>query len=147
MKWSLFLLTLIVPAALLFAQAEPAAGTGRILVKIDGFKSDDGQVRVYLFNDAEAFPSKKDKAVQVIKEKIHDQQAEITFADVPFGTYAVSVHHDVNGNDKIDHNWLHIPNEPYGASNGARGKMGPPKFKKAKFEHGAETTPITVTVK
>jgi uncharacterized protein (DUF2141 family) len=147
MKWFITLLAMLVAAGTLLAQPAAVPGRGRILVKIDGFKSDDGQVRVYLFNDAGAFPSKKDKAVAVIKDKIHDRHAEITFDNIPFGTYAVSVHHDVNGNDKIDHNWMHIPKEPYGASNGARNTFGPPKFKQAKFEHAAEITTISITVK
>ena len=140
-------LALMTGLVLCISAAFAQSGSGRIIVKIDGFKSDNGQVRVYLFDDPEFFPSKKDSAVAVVKEKIQNQQAEITFTDIPFGTYAVSVHHDVNGNDKIDHNWMHIPKEPYGASNGARGKVGPPKFKKAQFEHRAETTSITITVK
>ena len=147
MKWCLTLLATLIAVGGLSAQPPTTPNHGRIVVKIDGFKSDDGQVRVYLFDDPEAFPSKKDKAIRVVKEPIHDRQAEVSFDEIPYGTYAVSVHHDVNGNDKIDHNWMHIPKESYGASNGARGKMGPPKFKKAKFDHAAALTTVPVTVK
>ncbi len=147
MKWCFTLLATVLAAGWLLAQPPTTPNHGRIVVKIDGFKSDDGQVRVYLFDDPKAFPSKKDRAIKVVKQPIHDRQAEIIFDEIPYGTYAVSVHHDVNGNDKIDHNWMHIPKEPYGSSNGARGKFGPPKFKKAKFDHAGVLTTIPVTVK
>jgi uncharacterized protein (DUF2141 family) len=149
MGWLPPLVVLLILAALLFSQ-ENAAKTvqhGVLMVAVDGFKNDSGQVRVYLFDDPKAFPSKKDKAVKIAKVPIHDQHAEIIFDDIPYGTYAVSVHHDVNRNDKLDHNWLYIPNEPYGASNGARSKFSAPKFNKAKFVLNADTVRIAVTVK
>ena len=143
------LLLLVALAALLLAQESTAKNTqhGVLIVTVNGFKNSDGQVRVYLFDDPKAFPSKKDKAVRIAKEPVHDQHAEITFDDIPYGTYAVSVHHDANGNDKLDHNWMYLPKEPYGASNGARGSFSAPKFNKAKFDFNADTVRIMVTVK
>jgi uncharacterized protein (DUF2141 family) len=38
---------------------------------------------------------------------------------------------DVNGSGKLDKNFLGIPKEPCGFSNGARGSAGPPKFSAA----------------
>ncbi len=52
--------------------------------------------------------------------------------DLPTGDYAIRVMHDINGNDKLDSNFVGIPNEPYGFSNNA-GSFGPPKWDKAKF--------------
>lgn len=54
--------------------------------------------------------------------------------DIPLGTYAIAISQDVNGNGKQDTNWIGIPKEPYGFSNNAKGKMGPPDFEDAKFE-------------
>lgn len=50
-------------------------------------------------------------------------------AELGPGTYAISCFHDVNGNGKLDTNFLGIPSEPYGASNNAR-----PKFRAANWE-------------
>jgi uncharacterized protein (DUF2141 family) len=149
MGWLLPLVALLFLAALLYSQVNGVKGTqhGVLIVTVNGFENSNGQVRVCLFDDPKAFPSKKDKAVKIGKEPIRDQHAEITFDDIPYGTYAVSVHHDANGNDKLDHNWIYMPKEPYGASNGARGKFGPPKFDKAKFLLNADTVRILVTVK
>lgn len=50
------------------------------------------------------------------------------------GKYAVAVYQDKNGNNKLDSNFLGIPNEPFGFSNLNSYPMGSPKFKKAAFD-------------
>jgi uncharacterized protein (DUF2141 family) len=42
---------------------------------------------------------------------------------VPHGEYAIAVFVDVNGNGKMDKNFLGIPKEQYGFSNNVMGKM------------------------
>jgi len=54
--------------------------------------------------------------------------------EVPRGAYALKVYHDVNGNGRLDTGRMGIPKEPYGFSNGARGRFGPPSFGAARFE-------------
>ena len=63
-----------------------------------------------------------------------DKKAIITLKDTPVGVYAVSAFHDINDNKKMDTNFLGIPKEPTGMSNNAKGFMGPPKYKDAKFK-------------
>ena len=64
---------------------------------------------------------------------VKDTIETIIFEDVNQGHYAVAIFQDLNGNGTLDKNALGIPSEPYGFSNDARGKMGPPKFKDAAF--------------
>jgi outer membrane protein len=52
--------------------------------------------------------------------------------DVPPGDYALVVHHDENGNRRIDRNFVGIPREPLGFSNGYQPR-GPPVFGRASF--------------
>ena len=58
----------------------------------------------------------------------------VTFEDLPYGTYAITILHDENGNLKVDANFLGIPKEGYGFSNNARNLFRAPKFEEAKFE-------------
>ena len=67
----------------------------------------------------------------------------VTF-DVKPGRLAVSVHHDVDGNGKMDRDVLGIPKKPYGFS-GSAGRFGPRRFEKAAFD--VESEPMTVGVK
>jgi uncharacterized protein (DUF2141 family) len=57
----------------------------------------------------------------------------VVFKNVPYGEYAISVFQDLNGNGELDEKKIGIPAEPFGFSNDARGKLGPPKYKKARF--------------
>jgi uncharacterized protein (DUF2141 family) len=53
--------------------------------------------------------------------------------ELPDGTYAVGVFHDVDGNEALSKNFLGIPKEPFGFSNNVRGRFGPPSFMEASF--------------
>jgi uncharacterized protein (DUF2141 family) len=50
---------------------------------------------------------------------------------LPPGTYAVSLFHDLNGNRRLDTNFLGIPSEASGSSNNPSARWGPPKFRDA----------------
>lgn len=110
------------------------AGELTLTVKINGLKSDKGNVRAALHNQADAFPTKEEKALKLTNGKIENGSATLSFTGLDAGTCAVAVHHDVNGNGKLEANFLGIPKEPTGASNNPKARMGPPKFADAKFE-------------
>jgi len=106
-----------------------------IHVEISGLRNDKGQVLCALFSSADAFPKKADKAVARLTVKIAERQATCDFSGVAAGTYAVSVVHDENSNGKLDTNFIGVPREGVGASNDAKGHMGPPKFGAASFRY------------
>ena len=130
---------LILAAAALYA--EPLTLT----VNLKGFKSDKGNVEVALFDQAAAFPTKPEKAIAKQRAPITGGAATVEFRDLKPGTYAVSAYHDANGNGKMDSNFIGIPKEPTGASNDAKGRMGPPSFKDAQFTLNAPAE-ITISI-
>ena len=101
-----------------------------IEVEIINFASDKGVAQIGLFNTESSFLDKVYKGKEV---KIKNQKAVATFTDIPDGTYAISVFHDKNKDEKLN-TFLGIPTENYAASNNAPSKFGPPKWKDAKFE-------------
>ena len=113
----------------------PATAENVIHVEISGLRSGKGQMLCALFSSAEAFPTKADKAVARLTAKIAERQAVCDFTGVATGTYAVSVVHDENSNGKLDRNFIGMPREGVGASNDAKGHMGPPKFSAACFQY------------
>ena len=63
--------------------------------------------------------------------------------ELPPGTYAIGIFHDVNLNNKMDNNFFGIPKEQYGFSNNASAFLGPPAFEAAAFElNGVATQSI-----
>ena len=102
-----------------------------VTVTISGMNVDKGNVYIALYNSEANFLETPYKGAIA---KVSDKKALATFKGIEKGEYAVSVFHDVNNNKKMDTNFIGIPKEPIGCSNGAKGFMGPPKYKNAKFK-------------
>jgi uncharacterized protein (DUF2141 family) len=120
-----------VPAA---ADPLPAPSpTVDITTNIVGFRNDQGKALVAVFRSADGFPGDASKAVAKTAAPIAQGRARVVFQGLPAGVYAVAVIHDENGNGKLDTSWLGIPTEGIGASNDAKGKLGPPSFDAARM--------------
>jgi uncharacterized protein (DUF2141 family) len=63
---------------------------------------------------------------------------------LPPGRYALSVLQDMNGNRKLDTNFIGIPTEASGSSNDAPAKWSAPKFKDAVFTVGDEPVNLAI---
>jgi uncharacterized protein (DUF2141 family) len=124
--------------------AVPPATAGTIVINVQGVAAGQGTIFALLYGKAEGFPIKEAKAMRRTAEKAAAPTVTLRFTDVPFGTYAVTLFHDVNDNQKLDTNWIGIPKEPVAVSNNAKGVMGPPKFKDAQFDLREPTKQISI---
>lgn len=120
---------------------------GELTVKIIGFRNDKGQTCVSIFNNAKGFPGKYAYAYRIIRSSIKNNQATIEFSNLPYGSYAVSVLHDENMNNKLDTSFIGIPKEGCGASNNPRGLFGPPSFEISKVELKSLHKTIDIRIK
>jgi uncharacterized protein (DUF2141 family) len=111
-------------------------GTATLTVHVTGARNAKGKIRVALFPDGKGFPNDASQAVHTQAADVDPQSlsAQVVFADLRTGVYAVSVFHDENMNEKLDKNFMGMPKEGYGASNNPKKKMGPPSFDEAKFQ-------------
>ena len=129
----------------ILTQVQPSSNDV-IHVEIDGLRNDKGQVLCALFSSATDFPKKTDKAVARAKSVISQGHASCEFRGVAAGRYAVSVFHDENSNGKLDTKFMGIPSEGVGASNGAKGHLGPPKFDAAAFPYSGGRLELKITI-
>jgi uncharacterized protein (DUF2141 family) len=120
--------------------------SGTLTVTILNFRNNQGQVSVALYNKEEAFPKSPDKAVKIIFVPIRDKKSIVVFDSLQSGEYAISVFHDENKNGKMDSNFLGIQKEGVGASNDARGHLGPPHYKDAKFNFKGNTQSVIINL-
>ena len=118
--------------------------TGTLIVRVQGLMSGDGNLRFVLFDSKKNFLKRPIRAEVV---EIKNQQGMWTTDELPYGTYAVLVHHDIDASGRMERHWYGKPKEPTGASNDAPAKFGPPKFKNAKFLFESPTLTLKVTVK
>ena len=129
------------------SQERPGNGTktGTLIVLIDGFENDRGDARAGLCNSPEEYKSERETFRQAALP-IKSGKVEWVLKDLPWGEYAVKVHHDKNANGILDKNAVGIVKEAYGFSNNARGFFGPPDYEAVafKFDQAAMTVKITV---
>ena len=126
--------------------AHAAAGeSGTITVVASGIESARGTVLVQLANSAADYDA-DDDAFRFATIPAAPPSVTATFADVPYGDYAVKIFHDENNNRKIDMGWRG-PTERYGFSNNARGLMGPPSFADAKVTLASPAMRLEVELK
>lgn len=125
---NLFLTTgLLLLSSFLFSQ------TANITLRVKGIDDTKGIMAVALFDSEEMYKS-KDTYVHAEKVKVTDVEFTYVFKDVSPGIYAIKVYHDVNEDGKLSTNWIGMPKEPFGFSNDAKGRMGPPDYEDASFE-------------
>lgn len=122
------------------------SGTGDLKIVVKGIKDNQGHIIISLFNSAAGFPGNNQAAYRTASLTISGNKVEYTFKNVPLGIYAVAAYHDRNGNNKLDKSFFGIPAEGVGASNNAKGHMGPPKFENAKFNFPYSGFEETITL-
>lgn len=146
MEKVVFPILIILLTCLTCLAEEKSLSKGSIIVEVNGLRSNEGEVRVNLYDSKDGFPSDPEKALLTLVSKIENKRAMVVFKDIHIGNYAISVLHDENGNRKVDLNWLMIPKEGIGASNNPKISLGPPSFSDAKFKLSPEELDITITV-
>lgn len=114
------------------ATAEGEA-TGSLSLHLGGFRSAEGQALIAVYRGEDGFPGDPGRAWKKFAMKIAGDRVSVDLPGVPVGEYAAVVVHDENGNNDLDTNWLGIPREGVGASNNAKGRMGPPRWRDARF--------------
>jgi uncharacterized protein (DUF2141 family) len=126
--------------------ARAVAGSAMLTVMVRGVASAQGQITALLYATEEGFPGKEAKAIRRVSVPAVVGSVTLRMTEVPYGNYAIAIYHDINGNQKLDTNWLGIPKEPVAVSNNAKGHMGPPKFKDAKFLIDTATKDLNISL-
>lgn len=130
---------------LLLTVAIKAGAQNKIVVQVTNFENNNGVCLIALFDNANAFTGKGEPLKKLIINPTNKKAVGV-FDNVPEGTYAVSVIHDANTNNKFDTNFIGIPTEGYGASQNKLPFAAAPKFHANKFTVTANST-ITANIK
>lgn len=116
--------------------------THTIEIKVTGARSNLGVYALAVFDSEDRF-QRRAEAVKSTTLPAQDA-ASWSIDALPPGEYAVAVFHDENENGNLDRHALGFPLEPYGFSNNARGKFGPPTYEQVKFQVG--DTPVQLEI-
>lgn len=123
--------------------AAPRADANLVLTFPD-LKAHTGALHVAVYDSELAW--KGGKAVASVNVPAAETTPSVRL-DLPAGSYAIRVFHDVDGDGRLGTNAWGIPVEPYGFSNDAKGMMGPPSFEAAAFNVGAGENTQTLSLR
>lgn len=129
-KTTLFAMLVLLAISAVNAVAEQPKHS-RLAITITGIQSHTGTMMIAVFASENAYANgQRDHEIAIAANA--DQVITALEGLVP-GTYAIKLFHDVNSDEKLNTNRLGIPSEPYGFSNDAPVRFGPPKWEAAKF--------------
>jgi uncharacterized protein (DUF2141 family) len=117
-----------------------------IALTVKGVKSSQGIVTVDLHNDEPAKWLSKGGRVGRVRVPAAQGETRVCIPVSKPGTYAFALYHDKDANLKLNKNWIGLPSEPFGVSNDAPIRLGPPSLKDASLQVTGPATPATVTL-
>jgi uncharacterized protein (DUF2141 family) len=115
------------------SEAATEIATASLALTIRNVRAGKGPVLVRLVRGEEGWTGAIPAAGQA---RIEATAAEVTavFPGLEGGTYGVKLYQDVDANGEMNTNMFGIPSEPYGFSNNAPVRFGPPDWEAAQFE-------------
>lgn len=128
MRILLIMTVLMLNLNTLNAQSE---ATFRLTLNFEITKVQKGQILFALYDSED---NHMETTYKTEAADIENGKAKITIKNLKSGYYSYSYFHDENSNGELDTNLVGIPKEPYGFSNGEKGKFGPPDFEDCKIK-------------
>ncbi len=103
-----------------------------LVIEVQGFDDVRGRLMGAFYRTEEDFLNGTN-LIKPISIAVTESRMALEITGLPNEPLIFSVFPDVNDNGNMDRNLFGIPKEPYGFSNDARGRFGPPKFEDALF--------------
>jgi uncharacterized protein (DUF2141 family) len=119
--------------------AQPAA-TLTLTVVTREMRSARGALRVALYDRDGGFPGGWERARRQVEVPMRAPADTVVLRDVPAGDWAVALHHDENGNGRMDETFYGAPKEGWGASRDPRPRLRAPRFAEAALTLTRDTT-------
>lgn len=129
------------------AEPESAVGQGQLQVVVEGLRNQTGLLCAKLFSGSRGFPNQDDSAVERQCVPIAETPMSLTFADLPFGSYAIALYHDQNGDELMNRGAFGMPIEAYGFSNDPVVNTGPPSYQDAVFLLAGPQTTVPIQLR
>ena len=117
---------------LFFVFSEAKDPNATLRVEFTNVKNKKGKLWIALYKPNDKFGAEKPNIFKIIA--VEADKNPIAMFELDPGKYALAVYQDLNGNEKLDKNFLGIPKEPYGFSKDFRPRFSAPSFADCAFE-------------
>lgn len=125
---------------------QTSANNGELRIEVGGILESGGSIHIALYKEA-SFLQEGQGVTGLILASTGKPSAQGSLEGLTYGTYAVAVYQDMNGNNELDKNRLGIPTEPYAFSNNPRVKWTSPTFEEAAIAVNQSSQVITVNLR
>jgi uncharacterized protein (DUF2141 family) len=125
---------------ILFLSLFSLASAYDLKLEVQEVRTSKGYFRYLIFNSSKGFPDQPELAVQ--KGEFPANSSVHVIKNLPADTYAISLIHDENNNQKLDTGWFGIPKEALGFSENPSISFGAPEFNQCKFKLKADETKV-----
>ncbi len=132
---------------LLLTGASAAIHAADLQVTVRNLLPDQGHLLLALFQTEQGFPDAPLPSQPRQQLTVQGGTMTTSFKNLAPGRYAVMVVQDLNGNGRVDTNFVGMPTEPYGASNNRLPRLSAPKYEEALVDVGSERSTITIDVR
>lgn len=121
----------------------PTPAPVTVSVTVAGVKTQSGAIMIALHDEA----NWNGRPIATARATVTGQTVAIMLPAPAAGRYGLKLYQDVNGNGAMDANAFGMPTEPFGFSNDAPVRFGPPAFAAAAFDVTAAGASQTITLK
>lgn len=129
----LIALTLItLPLATQAQNTTPSADEIIVTAQLKGVEARKGSINCAIYKPNTGFPMNPAKALATTKAIKKDNKHLCIFRLAAPGSYAISVLHDENGNNRVDTNFVGIPQEGWASSNNVKPAFRAPTFEESR---------------
>ncbi|MCS5489956.1 DUF2141 domain-containing protein [Algoriphagus limi] len=108
--------------------------TTQLELHVTNSDSDQGLIRILVFDHPEGFPDNPKKAKLALSLPIENLKTETLISSLPPGKYAICAFHDEDENGKINKNLVGYPTESFGFSTNPKVVFSIPSFEKCLIE-------------
>jgi uncharacterized protein (DUF2141 family) len=117
--------------SLMFFAVTTRAATLKVLFQ--DLRSDQGSIRYILFDGPQGYPEAAEKGIRQGSLSARQSQDGLVLTDLASGSYAMTFIHDENDNEKLETNFMGLPQEGFAFSTNPRIYFGSPSFDRMKF--------------
>lgn len=121
-------------------------GDSMISLNVTNIEEEAGMIWIGIYDSEENFLVKERAIVKGYTVE-HPGKIHISLPDLPYGTYAIAIFHDLNNNGYLDQNVLGIPSEPFAFSRRPRSKFRMPRFEEVAVTFSPYQQEITLPLK
>lgn len=128
------------------ATAPSATTNGQLIIEVDHVEIAKGKIWIGIYDSKDNYLVKERAIIKElsIQEK---GKAEIHIPELPYGTYAIALFHDINENDELDQNMWGVPTEPYAFSRPPVSKWRIPYFHEVAFHFSSNRQHIKASLR